>query len=549
MTEAIVAAVAGGGVPDLFQDPIWQDEEEAIMDLVTGSQFSQVGQSSRSGTCASVAQRVPGVVPTTLARKPQLCVQSVPTGLPFLPIFPASPALRDIQYNVSASFFVDEDFPATTSSLYSGTSRPDYLPEGIAWLRPSALVSVPSLVTEGRTRFDINQGCLGDCWFLAAVSTLTSKPEVMDIVIPPGQVLDCNSEEYTGAVRFQFFVRGEWKEMVVDDMLPTLNKKLIFLASDDPNEFWPALLEKAFAKLHESYHSLNGGTFAEASAYFGAITENFNIRGPVMEGLDPVYVRERLLEAGARGSLCGAAIYALGGQRFMEDQLKLGLPAGHAYSLTHFYHDKVCVRNPWGNDVEWVEQESAEDGEFLMPWPAFLSTFHQVQVAHYSFPAGPARDIPDTAGPARDIPDTAWTGRGYTGAWTSTTAGGCPNYSSFFQNCQHQVSVVGEEEGPVVLLVSLDQVHPARQELGLEKLPIGFHIFQTRPDGEPLTQQNFQNWVADSGIYRYQKQVVGRYLIPPGTYTIVPSTFYPGHTADYYLRVLYTNNTHLHPAQ
>ena len=42
MTDAIVAAVAGGGVPDLFQDPIWQDEEEAIMDLVTGSQFSQV---------------------------------------------------------------------------------------------------------------------------------------------------------------------------------------------------------------------------------------------------------------------------------------------------------------------------------------------------------------------------------------------------------------------------------------------------------------------------------------------------------------------------
>ena len=50
-------------------------------------------------------------------------------------------------------------------------------------------------------------------------------------------------------------------------------------------------------------------------------------------------------------------------------------------------------------------------------------------------------------------------------------------------------------------------------------------------------------------VSRYQKQVVGRYLIPPGTYTIVPSTFYPGHTADYYLRVLYTNNTHLHPVQ
>ena len=40
MTDAVVAAV--GGVPDLFKDPIWQDEEETMMDLVTGSQFSQV---------------------------------------------------------------------------------------------------------------------------------------------------------------------------------------------------------------------------------------------------------------------------------------------------------------------------------------------------------------------------------------------------------------------------------------------------------------------------------------------------------------------------
>ena len=111
--------------------------------------------------------------------------------------------------------------------------------------------------------------------------------------------------------------------------------------------------------------------------------------------------------------------------------------------------------------------------------------------------------MPNTAGPARDIPDTTWTGRGYTGAWTPATAGGCPNYSSFFQNCQHQVSLVGEEEGPVVLLVALDQVHPARQELGMEKLAIGFHIFQTKPGGKPLTQQNFQHWVADSGLYRH----------------------------------------------
>ena len=86
-----------------------------------------------------------------------------------------------------------------------------------------------------------------DSWFVPAFSAIADSTALLNHVIPPDQGFT-KHENYCGIFHFRFWF-GRWIEIVIDDLLPTRKGCLIYMKSNSNVEYWPALLEKAYAKV------------------------------------------------------------------------------------------------------------------------------------------------------------------------------------------------------------------------------------------------------------------------------------------------------------
>lgn len=108
--------------------------------------------------------------------------------------------------------FEDPEFPASSKSVYYTSAKSS---QSLNWLRPSSICNDPQFFTDGFSRFDIKQGRLGDCWFLAAVACLTQNTKLFQRVV----CVDNSSfkENYAGIFHFRFWQFGKWVDVVIDD--------------------------------------------------------------------------------------------------------------------------------------------------------------------------------------------------------------------------------------------------------------------------------------------------------------------------------------------
>jgi len=121
-----------------------------------------------------------------------------------------------------------------------------------AWKRASEIYSQVDVFHDGISPNDINQGELGNCYFLAVLSAMAEVPErVFSRFIT-------KTPNKAGIYLVTLFVNGVETPVIVDDFFPIKYNKPAFASTKD-GEIWAMILEKAWAKLHGSYLRSEGG--------------------------------------------------------------------------------------------------------------------------------------------------------------------------------------------------------------------------------------------------------------------------------------------------
>ncbi|RNF20121.1 calpain-like cysteine peptidase [Trypanosoma conorhini] len=321
--------------------------------------------------------------------------------------------------------FVDFAFPPEQQSIQIGSLMKMKM---IPLERPCMYLSYENakqvrLFRSGVHPNNIDEGDLGDSWFIGAVAALAEFPDrVRDIFRHPVSIAEGKKERELGIYRVTFNKNGWWLNVIVDDYLPCAGGRPKFARSKhDPMEMWVSILEKAYAKIHGGYGFIIAGdplhALQDISGYPCSSFNNALAEARVTGGEE---LFEHFLQYSRLGYLVifvaptREALKSAAGGRDESAYEATGLRAGHVYSvlkIVHFpeYNLRLLqFRNPWFNegdatwsgiwkkgDKKWDEYAevraacdySEGDGSiFYLEWPEAVEYFMGCGVSFIQHP-------------------------------------------------------------------------------------------------------------------------------------------------------------------
>ncbi|XP_055873006.1 calpain-5-like isoform X2 [Biomphalaria glabrata] len=434
--------------------------------------------------------------------------------------------------------FEDVEFPANEKSLYFDKVDPDIL-----WKRPKELCKAPRLVVDGATCDDLVTGEIKSTWFITACTALAHEPKLWNKVIPDIKNQEfSDTSPYAGIFRFNFWRFGQWIEVVIDDRLPTKEGQLIFIHSNQKNEFWSALLEKAYAKLFGDYQSMTSGQTSDALVDFtGGLAELLDLESYDLEDENIKKMLFKKLEAAYEKRSLMTCVIEVAEDEIGEDGPE-GLVLGQGYNITMVktfeiqktlrksFGETLCLIrlfNPWSGR-EWTGHWSDEsdeikrlslqewermgiqfgkDGEFCMEFDDFLNYFTKVDICHF-------------VNTNFFTLKKSWYETLFFGEWSISgrNGGNDPEIQTFLANPQYMFDLPTIDS--VMISVEQEDVTQTRVAIRENKNNIGFYIYKVESNREYrlhlLEEQVFQS------DFLYLRNVFGSCILNKGRYVVFP---------------------------
>eukprot|EP01113_Clastostelium_recurvatum_P006217 TRINITY_DN1281_c0_g1_i2.p1 TRINITY_DN1281_c0_g1~~TRINITY_DN1281_c0_g1_i2.p1 ORF type:complete len:731 (-),score=222.14 TRINITY_DN1281_c0_g1_i2:712-2676(-) len=424
--------------------------------------------------------------------------------------------------SVSGKKYEDQHFGPVLTLCPPGTRS-----HVTAWKRPTELSPSARLFVDGVDEGDVIQGGLGDCWFLGALAVIATSVGNNFV-----QHLFVSHDMAEGRLRCKFYKNGDWQVVEIDDRLPiNAANRPVFASCKDSNEFWVPLLEKAYAKCHGSFDSIEMGNIADGlKDLTGESVETILIDKAKPETYAGLF--ERLVFNIKESYLMGCTIEDSGSRP--EHETPMGLLINHAYSIIDAQQVNgvklLRIRNPWGRcewkgawadeSREWTpallkhfDYEFGNDGTFFMEFSDFIRNFNRIYVL---------RLLTDDEG-------EKWNKFSFDSEWNAATAGGCTNHPTWHQN--PQFAVVPSAPGKVFVCLSqpdLRYVHKAAPNVhGKRYDPIGVAIYETEDPRFKKTSSTGFDKIATS-MFCPVRDLSFEFVAQAGKkYIILPCTFQP----------------------
>jgi Calpain family cysteine protease. len=234
-------------------------------------------------------------------------------------------------------------FPS--SEIVESNSTP-WNPTGVSWIDKGDYFED---VTELN---DPIQGSLGDCYFIAALSSVVwSRPYVIVNALRP-------SANRNPIHRITFYNNNKAESVEVGEAVPVnkSNHSWIYARSYDTSEIWPAVIEKAYAKWRTKnttdfpdYRPLGGGDPVLACAQLIGGSPTYKNHPNISTDSLLSFVKDNSLNMRTVNPMVA---WTYGAQPSGTNYASARVVASHAYSVLgwDYYNGEyyIVLRNPWG---------------------------------------------------------------------------------------------------------------------------------------------------------------------------------------------------------